>query len=51
MDSSNEISIAHKIFALANDIDQKNNKSIKEELIKLINELINNDFSSLVQLL
>ncbi|HEV8083233.1 MAG TPA: hypothetical protein VGP55_08540 [Chitinophagaceae bacterium] len=51
MQSSNEISIPHKIFALANDIDQKNNKSIKEELIKLINELINNDFSSLVQLL
>lgn len=51
MKSSNEISIAHKIFELTDDIDQKNNKSVKEELIKLINELINTDFSSLVQLL
>ena len=51
MQSSNKISIPQKIFDLTNHIDQTNNKSVKEELIKLINELINTEFSSLVQLL
>ncbi len=51
MKSSNEISITEQIFALTNGIDQNNIKSIKDKLIELINELINNDFNSLVQLL
>ena len=36
---------------MTNDINQENNDSIKGRLIILINELINKDFSSLVQLL
>lgn len=51
MKSSNEISTINKIFSITDDIDQKNHKSVKEELMKLINELINNDFTALVQLL
>lgn len=51
MESSNKISAATKLLALANDIDQNNNETIRDELVKFINELINKDFSSLVQLL
>lgn len=51
MEPSNEILTVNKIFDLANDINQENNDSIKGCLIILINELINNNFSSLVQLL
>ena len=51
MESSNEISTSSKIILLMADIDQNNIESLKEHLIQLINELINNDFSSLLQLL
>ncbi len=51
MESSNDTSLTYKIFSLAENIDQTNNGEIKEKLIVLINELINNDFPSLVQLL
>ena len=51
MEPSNEILTVKEIFDLTNDINQENNDSIKGRLIILINELINKDFSSLVQLL
>lgn len=51
MESSNETSVTYKIFSLAENIDQTNIKEVKEKLIVLINELINSDFPSLVQLL
>ncbi len=51
METSNETSVTYKIFSLAENIDQTNIKEVKEKLIILINELINSDFPSLVQLL
>ena len=51
MEPSNEILTVKEIFDLTNDINQENNDSIKGRLIILINELINKDFPSLVQLL
>lgn len=51
MEPANEISITEKIFSLARIVDETNFKLIKDELIKLVNSLINNDFNSLVQLL
>ncbi|MEO6221228.1 MAG: hypothetical protein ABIO81_12420 [Ginsengibacter sp.] len=51
MSSSKEISIVDKIFSLSDDVAQKNNESVKTQLIGYVNELINNDFNSLIQLL
>ncbi|MEP7229469.1 MAG: hypothetical protein ABI691_04410 [Ginsengibacter sp.] len=51
MESSNDASVTYKIFSLAENIDQTNIKEVKEKLVRLINELINSDFPSLVQLL
>ncbi len=51
MNSSNEISIASKIFALANNLNSENTDQDKEQLTAYINDLITNDFPSLDQLL
>ncbi len=51
MKSSNELSTINRIFALTDEIDKRNSESIKDRLTGLINELIKNDFASLVQLL
>ncbi len=51
MNSENQISIPDKLFALANTVDEVPDDNIRYQLINLINELIKNDFASLVQLL
>ncbi len=51
MDSSNEISITDKIFALANNFKSENTERVREQLTNYINHLITTDFPSLVQLL
>ncbi len=51
MKQSNELPTVNKIFALSNEIDERNTETLREELIHLINNLINNDFNSLIQLL
>jgi hypothetical protein len=51
MKPDNQISITDKIVASANSIREKPSEEIREQLISLINELIKNDFQSLVQLL
>ena len=51
MDSSNEISITQKILSLADNMNDTATESLKSELIKYINDLINNDFNALTQLL
>ncbi len=51
MQSENQISITEKIISVSNSIQQKPDYKIRQELIYLINELINKDFSSLLQLL
>jgi hypothetical protein len=44
-------SIPDKIISAANAIEQISSEKTREELIFLINELINEDFQSLIQLL
>lgn len=47
----NEIPIPDKIATVANSIDEVPGEEIREQLISLINELVNKDFASLLQLL
>ena len=51
MSSENQISVTDKIVAIVNALREKPIEEIREQLISLINELINNDFHALVQLL
>jgi hypothetical protein len=51
MQSENQISIADKVIAATNAIDEKSSGGLRDQLIFLINELINNDFNALVQIL
>ncbi|MEP7252303.1 MAG: hypothetical protein ABI683_07975 [Ginsengibacter sp.] len=51
MNPSNEISTAQKILSLADNMNSANATALKAELIKYINDLINNDFNALIQLL
>ena len=51
MSTNNEISISDKIAEVAHAIDKKPGEEIRQQLISLVNELINKDFSSLLQLL
>lgn len=51
MNTESQISIPDKIATVANSIDEVPGEEIREQLIYLINELINKDFSSLLQLL
>lgn len=50
MNSSNQ-AVAEKIFALTNSLTAENKEPLKEQLTAYINDLIANDFPSLVQLL
>ena len=50
MDLSNQ-TVAEKVLALTNSLTAHNKEQIKEHLIAYINDLITNDFPSLVQLL
>lgn len=51
MESKNQQSLPDKIITATNSIDENSKEKIREELIHLINELINKDFSALMQLL
>jgi len=51
MQSQDQSSLSSKIISAVNSLDQKTNVKMREELISLINELINEDFQSLIQLL
>lgn len=51
MEPVNKIPITDQILAVTYEVQQNNHQSKREELIKLINELISSDFSSLIQLL
>ena len=51
MQPGNQISIPDKIIAIANTLPEGKLEELRNELTALINELINNDFHSLVQLL
>ncbi len=51
MSSENPITIPDKIVALTNSTVEGSFPGIRDQLILLINELINKDFASLVQLL
>ena len=44
-------SLPDKIISTANSLERTSTEKTREELISLINELINNDFHSLIQLL
>lgn len=51
MKPENKISTPAKIEEVINSVDQESSENVKNRLIFLINELINKDFASLVQLL
>jgi hypothetical protein len=51
MQSQDQSSLLSKIISAVNSLDQITNVKMREELISLINELINEDFQSLIQLL
>lgn len=51
MQSDNKLSIPEKIISVSNSIEGKSVGKIRDQLISLINELINKDFQTLVQLL
>lgn len=51
MQSGNQASIPDQIISVTNSIEEISNPKIREDLILLINELINKDFQSLIQLL
>lgn len=51
MQSQDQSSLSSKIISAVNSLDQITNAKMREELISLINELINEDFQSLIQLL
>ena len=51
MQSENKPSIPEEIISVSNLIEHKPLEKIREQLISLINELINKDFHTLIQLL
>jgi hypothetical protein len=51
MNSENQISISDSVLSLADTIKETADDNVRSQLINLINELIKNDFPSLVQLL
>ena len=51
MSSENSIPLTDKIFFLVNSIQKNSSEDARGQLIFLINELIKNDFASLIQLL
>jgi aspartate oxidase len=51
LQSEDQISIPEKIISVSNSVQETSKEKIREQLIALINELINKDFFSLLQLL
>lgn len=51
MESKNQQSLPDKIISATNLLDEKSKEKIREELIQYVNELINKDLQSLIQLL
>lgn len=51
MQPENQLSIPDQIISVSNSIDEISKEKIRKDLILLINELINKDFHSLIQLL
>ena len=51
MQSEDQLSVPGQIISAINSIGEIANEKIREDLILLINELINKDFHSLIQLL
>ena len=51
MQKEDKISTPDKIIAVANSIQEAPSKDLRSQLIFFINELINEDFNALVQLL
>lgn len=51
MQPESKMTIAEKFISAANSIQQNPGAEIRKQLIELINELINRDFSTLLQLL
>jgi hypothetical protein len=51
MNEENQISLPDKIVSVAGSVGEKKLHETRKQLIILINELINNDFNALVQLL
>jgi len=51
MDKENKISIPDKIIVLTNSIQEVPSNDLRNQLISFINDLINEDFNALVQLL
>jgi hypothetical protein len=51
MNSKDQISIPDQILFVSESIQTKNEKQVRQKLIELVNELINENFSTLLQLL
>lgn len=51
MESQDQPSLSNEIISAVNSLEQITNVKMREELISLINELIKEDFQSLIQLL
>ena len=51
MEEENKRSIPDKIIVLTNSIQEVPSNGLRSQLISFINDLINNDFNALVQLL
>ncbi len=51
MNSEKDTSLEDKIIATTNALSEKPSVELKSQLISFINELINNDFNALIQLL
>lgn len=51
MPSEEQISLPEKIIVATNSLGENADEKIREQLISLINELINNDLNTLLQLL
>jgi CRISPR/Cas system-associated protein endoribonuclease Cas2 len=51
MNSKDQISIPDQILFVSESIQTKNEKQVRQKLIELVNELINENFSTLLRLL
>ncbi len=51
MNSKDQISIPDQILFISGSIQTKNDSHLREKLIELVNDLINENFSTLLQLL
>ncbi len=51
MQSQPQQSISNRLYLSINSIREKSKENVRDELVALVNELINNDFNSLIQIL